>query len=147
MVKRLPHESFLKTFELVPRVAINLLVENQDGNLLLAKRAIPPSPDVWHFPGSFLLKGETIQACLIRIAKDEINLELKGEPELAGVFEDLDKDPRGHVIDVVYRIRLKADISLKPTQETKELHFFKKIPTQIGFNHRETLLKLTHRPE
>ena len=145
MANRLPYEEFLKTFENVPRVAFNLLIEDHKGKILLTKRSIPPEKDLWHFPGSFLLKGETISECMQRIAHDEFGYVFKEEPRLAGVFEDLDKDPRGHVIDIVYIIKLKEQIKLVLTQETKEAKYFDRIPENMGFNHKETLIALGYK--
>jgi ADP-ribose pyrophosphatase YjhB (NUDIX family) len=145
MIKRLPHDEFLKTFEKVPRVAFNLLIEDPEGRVLLTKRSIPPEQDLWHFPGSFLLKEETINECLQRIARDEFGYDLQEKPQLAGVFEDLDKDPRGHVIDIIYKVTLDKQVPLVATSETKEAKYFDTLPENIGFNHKESLVCLGYK--
>jgi 8-oxo-dGTP diphosphatase len=145
MPKRLPQKLFLKTFDYVPRVGINLLITDKKGRFLLTKRAKPPFKDSWHFPGSFILKGEKLMKCLGRIAKDELGLKLQtSRAKLLGVFENINKDPRGHVIDIVYTYQVKEKISLKPVGDTKEMKFFKKIPAEVGFNHKEVLKKLAY---
>lgn len=58
--KRLSQEEFLETFKNVPRVAINLIITDIDNKVLLTRRNISPCLGEWHFPGSFLLKNETI---------------------------------------------------------------------------------------
>lgn len=146
MAKKLPQKLFLQTFKYVPRVAFNLLVRNKSGEILLAKRLSPPFADSWHMPGSYLLRGETINECIKRIAKDELGIDLNGQDtEFLGLFEDLDKDPRGHVIDIVYGALVKGKIQFKPLGETKELKFFKKLPVKIGFNHKKTLNQLGYK--
>jgi ADP-ribose pyrophosphatase YjhB (NUDIX family) len=143
---KLPMDEFLATFKNVPRIAIDLIVTNSIGQILLTRRNIPPFPGTWHFPGSFLLKDEPILAAQQRIAQDELGLKLdtNSTPSLLGVFEDLDSDPRGHVVDVVYGIKINDPSLIKPTKETKEIKFFDKnqLPSDIGFNHRDTLSKL-----
>lgn len=140
--KKLPYDEFIKSFEFVPRVAVNLLVTDNEKRVLLAQRSIEPLTGYWHLPGSFLLKGEKIDDCIRRVVKDEMGMELSdGSWEFAGVFEDIDKDPRGHVIDLVYKIELK-NISSKAGEGTKEIKFFKELPPDIGFSHSEILHEL-----
>ncbi|MCL4365737.1 NUDIX domain-containing protein [Patescibacteria group bacterium] len=142
MVKKLPADIFLKTFKYIPRIALNLIITNNKGEILLAKRAKPPLVNFWHFPGSFLLKGEKLNICLTRIAKDELGLNIDSKKtKLLGIFEDLKGDSRGHVIDVMYGIKITA-INPLLTKDSKEIAFFKNLPDKIGFNHKETLLQL-----
>lgn len=146
MVKKLPYKTFVKTFKLVPRVAVDLLVSNLKGEILLTKRSTSPFENFWHIPGGFLLKEETITIGLERVAKDELGINIKGnKANFLGVFEDIDKDPRGHVIDIIYGCRLKTLVILNPGEDTKEIRFFKNLPPNVGFNHKETLLKLGYK--
>ncbi len=145
MPKKLPYDLFLKSFEYAPRVACNLLVVNNQNEILLIKRAKPPFADFWHLPGSFLLKDETLDDCLQRVAKDELGLDINPKnAKLLGVFEDIEKDPRGHVIDIVYKY-IVQEISLQIIGDTKEVQFFSSLPENIGFNHRETLQEIGFR--
>jgi ADP-ribose pyrophosphatase YjhB (NUDIX family) len=142
--KLLPFDVFLQSFKYVPRLAVGLLVVNNKREVLLARRAIPPGKGAWHMPGGFVLKGETLQNCIRRVAKKELGLVVKGgSVKLLGLFDDIDKDPRGHAIDAVYEIKSKTIPNT--TEETWELKFFKKLPAHIGFNHRDTLRKLGYR--
>lgn len=144
--QRLPYEEFIKSFEKVPRLAINLLITDKENSVLLTRRNIEPSKGCWHFPGSYLLKNELIVEAQKRIAEDELGLILKqNKIKLLGVFEDLNGDPRGHVIDVMYGFKIDNKTKVKPTKETLEIKFFDKLPDDIGFNHRETLKKLGFR--
>lgn len=133
----LSYDQFLKSFKLVPRIAICLLIEKNKA-LLLSRRTFPPEVGKWHYPGTFLLKGEMISQALNRVLKDELQLSLSDitKPQLVGVFENLKGDPRGHVIDVIYRCQIK---SLK---DQKNLRFFSKLPDNIGFNHKKILNEL-----
>jgi ADP-ribose pyrophosphatase YjhB (NUDIX family) len=141
MAKQLPYKTFLKTFELVPRVAPNLAIFDEKGRILLTKRAIPPFPDTWHLPGSFLLKGESINDCLKRIAKKELGIILNvKKTKLLAVYEDLELDPRGHVVDIIYEYRVKT-LKFKLTDESKDIQFFDRIPKNMGFNHGDYLVE------
>ena len=144
--KKLSYKSFLKTFELIPRVAISLLIEDKQQNFILTKRANEPFKNYWHLPGSFILKGEKLEECIIRIMKNEVGINLKNKQfEQVLINEDLCNDPRGHVIDIICRINLDNQPKLKPIGDTKEIKFFDKLPRKIGFNHKEALAKLGYK--
>lgn len=141
MIKPLSQKIFLKTFDYVPRLAISLIIENKKSQVLLARRAISPKKGSWHMPGSFVLKGELLQNCIKRIILKELGLKINTKSaKLVGVFDDLHKDPRGHVVDVIYK--LKINVMPRPTKETKEVKFFTTLPSRIGFNHGDTLRTL-----
>lgn len=112
-ILKLDFKTFLKTIKYAPRVAVNLLVKDQQGQILFTKRAKEPFKGYWHFPGTFIFKGETLMDCLFRLAREELGLDIK---------DNL--------------------LKLGSTSDTKELKFFKSLPKKIGFNHRETLKKL-----
>lgn len=151
--QKLPYELFLKSFESAPRPAVNLLVIRDDGAILLTKRKKPPFAGSWHLPGSFILKGESLADCVNRVAKEELGVKVKNIT-LAGAFDDIAGDPRGHVVDLVYRCKIRSGVSwrrqetpgeIRAIGDTAEIRFFKKLPPNIGFNHRETLVKLGYR--
>lgn len=148
---RLSEQEFLESFKNVPRLAINLIITDSQNRVLLTRRNIPPAQGLWHFPGSFQLKNEPITDVQKRVAKNELGLELDKNTNLSllGAFDDLEGDPRGHVIDLVYGLELDNTSAVKPTKETSEIKFFDKdkLPSDIGFNHRETLHKLGYSDE
>jgi colanic acid biosynthesis protein WcaH len=145
--KRLSQEEFEKSFENVPRVAVNLIVTDLDGRVLLTRRNIPPCEGSWHFPGSFVLKNETIDEALKRVVENELGMDLIEEVifKLLGNFDDINGDPRGHVIDMVYGMQISDVSKIVATKENIEVGFFDKLPKNIGFNHRNTLEKLGYR--
>ena len=149
--ERLPEKEFLETFKNVPRVAINLLITDHDGRVLLTRRNISPFSGSWHFPGSFLLKNEPIADAQRRVARDEFGLELdeRADLSLLGAFDDLHGDPRGHVVDLAYGLTIEDSSQIKPTRETSEVKFFDrdKLPKNMGFNHRDTLHRLGYKDE
>lgn len=145
MPEKLPYDEFLKTFEKVPRVAISLLMENSEGAVLLTKRSIPPEKGSWHLPGSFILKGETIEECIKRILRTELGYDGKVSYKVEMVSENLDKDPRGHVVDMIYRVEGSTTIVPQKTEESAEVGYFKNLPGGVGFNHLEVLHTLGYK--
>ena len=138
-LNKLPYEQFLKSFKFVPRIAICLLFKDSKGRLILSRRTIPPLKGYWHLPGSFLLKGEELLDCIKRVAMEELNINIEeASAKLLGVFENLDKDPRGHVIDIVYECQINNLSRLKLI--SKNIKFFKELPENIGFGHEKIIL-------
>lgn len=135
-------KQFTASFAHVPRVALVLLIVNRQNQFLLTKRAIEPGSGMWHLPGSFLLKDEQIAQCLERIGPQELGFTLSAKDcRLVHVSENLESDPRGHVIDIIYKYRLLREISLSAWGDSAELGFFFTIPQGVGFNHVEILQK------
>ena len=113
---------------------------------MLTKRGIPPYQESWHYPGSFLLKGEKIKDCLKRVAKKELGLNLDtNKMKFLGIYEDLIGDFRGHVVDAMYEYQGPENIILTQNQETEEFRFFRKLPPKMAFNHQATLRKLGYK--
>ena len=150
--KKLQYQKFLESFKYAPRLVVNLLIVKfaklNTRAVLLTKRKKPPFAGSWHLPGSFVLKGEALMDCVNRVAKEELGIKVE-YIKLAGVFDDINGDPRGHVVDLVYRCEIKKGLSLRSkdsplhaVSDTAAIRFFKKLPAKIGFNHRETLAKL-----
>lgn len=141
--KRISYEEFIKSFENAPRPAISLLIENEKGEVLLTKREQKPFANHWHLPGSFIDKGESIHECIIRIGSDELNVELDPtKAKLLTVSEDIDKDPRGHVVEPIYKFVVNNDFLPEAVGYTKEVAFFTTLPENIGFNHADVLKSL-----
>ncbi len=134
MPKKLPLSVFLKTFKLNPRAAVSLIIIDQEDRVLLAKRTIPPNKGKWRIPGAFILRGEKISACIERIFKDELGIKVRGTSgDLIGVFEDLEKDPRGHIVELVYRFRIFR--TPRATTHAREWKFFTALPKGVEFRH------------
>lgn len=134
--KKLPYKTFLATFRLVPRVAVDLLIVGNKKGFLLIKRKRTPCVGFWHLPGGFVLKDELLEECIKRITKEEIRTEIKNW-QFAGVFDDLQGDPRGHIIHLVYKCVLA-----KPVEQIEDVKFFKKWPAKIAFNQQKILAEL-----
>jgi len=83
-----------------------MIIEDKEGGLLMLKREGEPFVGSWHLPGSFLMKGESIDECIKRILKDECGDEgNRVDVQFVGVFENVDSDPRGHLIHYVVKVK------------------------------------------
>ncbi len=138
MAQKLPYDQFIKSFELAPRIAVDLWLKNENGGVLYTKRNIEPYKGLWHLPGSFLLKGEAVTDCVRRLAQEELGLEIKESSfKLRNLEEDLN-EPRGHIVHLVYEVWIKK----QEVTEDKNKMFYFEPPKDMIPTHRKIFLNL-----
>ena len=81
-----------------PKLAVDCIVSVPDG-IVLIKRKYPPLGCA--IPGGFVDVGETLEQAAIREMKEELNLNVRITGML-GIYDDPNRDPRQHVISVVF---------------------------------------------
>ncbi len=92
---------------------------------------------MWHLPGGFLLKGETLAECQQRLAGEfdsEINPK---EGEFLGLVENISQDPRGHLLHYVVRYK-----NQKVSAMEGKTRYFKTLPSETIPFQRQFLQKL-----
>ncbi len=84
------------------RTAVVAVVKNEDGAVLLTKRAIPPYLGKWVMPGGKIDLGEPITAALKREVWEEVGLEVHVEG-LVDIFEIVpSNEHREHYVILYY---------------------------------------------
>lgn len=124
-----------------PVVAIDALVFNDQGELLLTRRSVEPQLGVWSIIGGRMeVADNNLEETLRREVKEETGLD--AEPyELVGVLTELGAEPRFFVVQVIYTARVKGGF-LKPTDEANEFRWVKvedAINEKLAFNHNNIL--------
>lgn len=61
-------------FYLDPKVAVGTIIVNEEGAVLLVRRAIEPGYGKWVFPGGYVDRGEPVNAAAVREAREECGL-------------------------------------------------------------------------
>ena len=64
-------------FYLDPKVAVGTIIRNQQGQIVLVRRAIEPGYGKWVFPGGYVDRGEEVMAAALREAREETGLEIR----------------------------------------------------------------------
>lgn len=115
------------------------VVIKEKGEVLLLKRNTLPYKNYWVLPGGFVKYREETDETAKREVKEETGLEVE-ITKLIGVYSDPFRDPRGHIISIAYKGKIKGG-NLEKNEESKEIKFFSldNLPAKIGFDHRKII--------
>ena len=126
----LPSETFKTVLESTPLVAIDLIVQNSDSQVLLGKRVNRPAKGFWFTPGGRILKNETLEQAFVRLTRNELNISIDYNlTEFLGVYEHLytdsifGEDISTHYVVLAYRLVLSTPYNLPLDQHSDYLWF------------------------
>jgi 8-oxo-dGTP diphosphatase len=123
--------------------AVDAIIEDNEGNLVLIIRKYPPFKDYYALPGGLVEKGESLKGALIREVKEEVNLDVKIIKKI-GYYDEEGRDPRGPIYSTVYKCRIIGDTSgLKSRDDAREAILFPKEKLKdinLAFDHKEMLI-------
>ena len=97
------------------RTAVVAVVKNNDGNVLLTKRAIPPYLGKWVMPGGKIDLGEPITAALKREVMEEVGLEVHVEG-LIDIYEIVPSDEHREHYVILYYLASPKSGNLAPNK-------------------------------
>ena len=119
----------------VPILCVDGVVEDDEGKILLSLRDVDPERGKWHLPGGVVSRGERLGDAIKRVIKNETGLVVDTVRTI-GVYDDPNRDPRGHFITVAYLLRVKSGELIKDHQASK-LEYFSDLPKMMGFDSRQ----------
>ncbi len=116
-----------------PSLAVDGVVF-KDNTVLLIKRKNDPFKGFWALPGGFVEYGEKVEDSVVREVSEETGLETRVN-RLVGVYSDPSRDPRGHIVSVVFLLNIVGGV-LKSGDDAAEARFFKvdDLP-RLSFDH------------
>ena len=94
----------------------------KDKQILLIKRKNEPFKGKWALPGGFVEYGEKTEDAVIREVSEETGLKTKIRT-LAGVYSDPNRDPRGHIITIIYVLDI-VEGNVKAGDDASDVKFF-----------------------
>ena len=86
---------------LCPLLATDCVLFDSQGRVLLIKRKNPPFKGAYALPGGFVDVGESVERGCRRELKEETGIKA-GSLRLVGVYSEPKRDPRSHVVSVVF---------------------------------------------
>ncbi|MCB0235671.1 MAG: NUDIX hydrolase [Anaerolineae bacterium] len=111
------------------------VLPTQDGQVLLARRAVEPYFGRWDIIGGFMEHDETPEEAALREANEETGLTLALDG-LLGVYHDVYGSSGYSTLNVYYIARIVAGAP-RPYDDVSELAWFPqdKLPTEMAFPH------------
>ena len=102
--------TFKTIIDSAPLISIDILLK-KDGKVLLGKRINKPAQGYFFSMGGRVNKNEAIANAMARIAKNELNIELKYIPKFIGVFEhfyddSVYRDVSTHYVNLTYELEV-----------------------------------------
>jgi 8-oxo-dGTP diphosphatase len=118
--KRLVCDTCGFVFYLDPKLAVGTIITDDEGRIVLVRRAIEPGYGKWVFPGGYVDRGEEVQLAAVREAREECGLEVRIE-RLLNIYSYPGRAP----VIVVYTARMTGGC-LACDEEGLEAKFFEK---------------------
>ncbi len=125
-----------------PYLAVDVIVQLWEGDrfkgIVLVERKNPPVGLA--IPGGFVEVGESVEAAAVREIKEETGLDVKLR-RLLGVYSEPDRDPRFHVVSVVFVGDAEGDP--QAGSDAKEVKVFRieDVPLdRLVFDHSRIIL-------
>ncbi|MDF5000441.1 NUDIX domain-containing protein, partial [Vibrio parahaemolyticus] len=73
----LSKQRFSQVIESTPLVSIDLVIEDESGQVLLGERLNRPAQGFWFVPGGRILKDEKLEDAFARLTLEELGHEFK----------------------------------------------------------------------
>ena len=122
----LGQQTFRSVAQNTPLVAIDLIVENRTGEVLLGQRCNAPAKGEWFVPGGRITKDEAVPATFLRLTEAELGVSLPMEKAaFHGVYEHhypdnvFDDTFSTHYVVLAYRLVVDLDLQQLPVDQHK----------------------------
>ena len=126
------------TLPRTPALATDCVIFDPIGRVLLIRRKHPPCVGSHALPGGFVKVGETVEEACRREVREETNIELH-ELTLVGVYSDVNRDPRGHIVSVAYATQLTNVALPRAGSDTTNAEWLETREVTLGFDHARIL--------
>jgi 8-oxo-dGTP diphosphatase len=129
----------MRTRPVTPLIATDIIVELVDRPsrpIVLVERK--NTPHGWALPGGFVDVGEEVEVAAVREAKEETGLDVWLQ-QLVGVYSDPSRDPRGHIVSVVYTAIATGEPFADDDARTASVIEIERLPSGLVFDHARIL--------
>lgn len=132
--KFLSHDELRSVVRLAPLAAIDFIIGNPRGEVLLGLRNNEPAKGFYFVPGGMILKDERLHQAFARILKSETGCAAKfADARLLGAYEHFYANNRfgeagygTHYVVLGYALKLGAAAALKADAQHSELRWWSK---------------------
>jgi 8-oxo-dGTP diphosphatase len=117
--------------------------------VLLIRRGHEPCAGKYALPGGFVKIGETVMCACRREVREETGIDVI-EITLVGVYSNIDRDPRGHIVSVAFMTELTNETRPRVGSDATSAEWVDMRDVDLAFDHAQILAdanaKLRTRP-
>ncbi len=117
-------------------VAADIIIQYDDGSIVLIKRGNDPFKNQWALPGGIMDEFETIEQTAVREAKEETGLDIK-ITQLVGVYSKPGRDPRGRTVSVLFAANIIVGILVADDDANDVMKTKNYLNMNLAFDHNE----------
>lgn len=124
-----------------PRVGVGLLILDQQGRVLLTLRNLPPEAGCWSIVGGQLDYLETLKACAVREAREEVGLDVEIDMLLC-VTDHLLPQENQHWVSPAYLGRVSGALAKNcEPHKTRDVRWFllRALPPNLTMTARNAI--------
>lgn len=127
----LPEEIFEFVSSITPMINVDLLIRDEQGRILLARRNDKFEGMVWHIPGGIIRFKEEIEKRIEHVGYKEIDQKIKFGSKPIAINEIMvEHQERGHFISLLYECKLTEKICVQDKEHYNDgdLYWFGECP-------------------
>ena len=121
-----------------PALATDCVVFDPLGRVLLIRRGHEPCQGKHALPGGFVKIGETVMSACRREVREETGIDVV-EITLVGVYSDIKRDPRGHIVSVAFMTELTNVIRSRGGSDAMSAEWVDIRDIDLAFDHARIL--------
>ncbi len=119
-----------------PLLTVDAIIEIAgQGIVLIERKNFPPG---WALPGGFVDYGETLEAAVLREAREETGIDIIDLQQFHA-YSDPDRDPRHHTVSVVFTGKGKGTPRAADDAEDIGIFPLDALPDNLAFDHARIL--------
>jgi ADP-ribose pyrophosphatase YjhB (NUDIX family) len=121
----LPEEKFKEIYSQVPRLSVDVLLQDKNGDFLMTRRAISPRKGYWHTAGGTVLKGESVLQAVKRICYKELGFHPTVVSSIPrGIVEII--EPFEHTVSCFMECKISEKEKISIDGQADDYAFFEK---------------------
>ncbi len=125
-------KQFLKVIDATPLISIDLILEDNQGKILLGKRVNRPAQGYWFVPGGRIRKNESIAEAIGRISSTELGNTISiYNMQLLGAFDHIYSDNylgensvNTHYVVLAYKLKMQNDLEIASDSQHSEIKWW-----------------------
>ena len=126
-----------------PLLAVDGVVFDREGKLLLVRRKNSPFRGALALPGGYVEVGETVEDACRRELLEETGVRV-GKLRLVGVYSAPDRDPRGHTCSIAFLGKVKSGTG-NAGSDASAIEWIKSWRNaELAFDHRRIIEDALH---